>query len=199
MRLRSLRIENLPGIPVTPLTLIKNSRYHRGIRRLHNLELRIATQELCDGSDYDTMYADTMGFFQQFSSTWLQPGSQSLRRLCLGYSDPRNLWGYYPKADFRGIHFPHLENLSLGNFLFSHNWQMEWLSSHGNTLKHLYFDHCPILMFARQAEEMDDEGYPTGVADESDSLRKEVFMYNRKWSDCSQLWQHLSHNYWFSE
>lgn len=54
-------------------------------------------------------------------------------------------FGFYPKCDLRGIHFPHLKTLSLGNYTFIHDSQLDWILSHGATLTELYLDDCPIL------------------------------------------------------
>lgn len=54
-------------------------------------------------------------------------------------------FGFYPKCDFRGIHFPHLETLSFGNYTFVHDSQLDWILSHGATLTELYLDDCPLL------------------------------------------------------
>jgi hypothetical protein len=81
-------------------------------------------------------------FFPQITPFWLKPTMSNLEHLTL-YSN--NYWGYYPKCDFQGIHFPRLKTLALGNYGFVHDSQLDWILSHGKTLTELYLDDCPIL------------------------------------------------------
>ncbi|KAJ5154682.1 uncharacterized protein N7500_010121 [Penicillium coprophilum] len=70
----------------------------------------------------------------------------SLRKLSL-YA---NLyWGFYPKLSLEGIHCPNLQSLTLGNFSFFEDQQLDWILSHSSTLQELYLDDCPILFRAR--------------------------------------------------
>jgi hypothetical protein len=65
-----------------------------------------------------------------------------LKRLEL-YSDVA--FGWYPKLDLRGVHFPKLESLALGHFIFSRDQQFDWIISHSQTLKDIFLDNCSIL------------------------------------------------------
>lgn len=79
-------------------------------------------------------------------SVWLKPTMGSLRKLSL-YS---NLyWGFYPKLSLEGIHCPNLQSLTLGNFSFFEDQQLDWILSHSSTLQELYLDDCPILFRVR--------------------------------------------------
>ncbi|KAK2768532.1 hypothetical protein FQN54_000388 [Arachnomyces sp. PD_36] len=81
-------------------------------------------------------------FYTKLPSIWLKPTTSNLRHLTL-YS---NLYfGFYPKLDLREAHFPHLETLSLGNYAFVHDSQLDWILSHGSTLTELYLDDCTII------------------------------------------------------
>lgn len=84
---------------------------------------------------------------------------QNLKRLVL-YSDMRI--GCFPKADFRSVHFPRLESLTLGFFTFCKDWQFDWITAHGNTLKELYLDHCSILRQLGYLIKnwLDEDGFP---------------------------------------
>lgn len=75
----------------------------------------------------------------------------SLRKLSL-YSN--FYWGFYPKLSLEGIHCPNLQSLTLGNFIFFENQQLDWILSHSATLQELYLDDCSILL---QARILDDE------------------------------------------
>jgi hypothetical protein len=69
--------------------------------------------------------------------------------------------GWFPKLDLRSVHFNSLQSLTLGQFIFSHDWQFDWIVSHGPTLRALYLDHCSILHQIGYAHTngLDSEGY----------------------------------------
>ncbi|KAF9880439.1 F-box domain protein [Colletotrichum karsti] len=85
------------------------------------------------------------------------------------------LWGYYPKFDFRLINpgngsdsgFPHLGVLSLTRYCFSHEWQIEWVASLGrNGLRELYLDECALLSVAfcsTGPERADENSYAQSI------------------------------------
>jgi hypothetical protein len=83
----------------------------------------------------------------------------TLKHLIL-YSDLR--LGWFPKLDLRKIYFSKLQSLTLGHFVFTHEWQFEWILSHRATLRSLYLDHCSILYQAgfTIAGWLDEENYP---------------------------------------
>ncbi|KAF2864932.1 hypothetical protein BDV95DRAFT_268189 [Massariosphaeria phaeospora] len=65
-------------------------------------------------------------------------------------------------VDFRAIHFANLSSLTLGHFIFSHEWPFDWILSHWNTLQELHLDHCSIQYSAVFVIKnwLDEEGYP---------------------------------------
>jgi hypothetical protein len=73
---------------------------------------------------------------------WLKPTQPLLTHLTL-YSDM--YWGVYPFIDVRGLCFSNLKSLVLGNFTIAHDWQIDWIASHGETLEELFLDDCPIV------------------------------------------------------
>lgn len=89
--------------------------------------------------------------------------------------------GLRTQADLRGLHFPHLHALILGAYLFSHDWQLEWLASHAATLKHLDLDGCAILVVARRLAALDTDGYSRPIVD-SPTRRLTTRVYDRQWS-----------------
>jgi hypothetical protein len=94
-----------------------------------------------------------------FPTKWLCPATQ-LKHLTL-YSDLP--FGFFPKLELRGVHFPHLRTLAFGQYVISHDWQIDWIESHSATLRGIYFDHCSILFQIGHADPdwLDEEGYPT--------------------------------------
>jgi hypothetical protein len=55
----------------------------------------------------------------------------------------------YPRWDCRGLRFPQLKSLSLGNWSIAHEWQVEWILAHADTLEELYLDDCAIAYALR--------------------------------------------------
>lgn len=47
--------------------------------------------------------------------------------------------------DLSNVFFPHLKTLSLGNFCFFQDEQIDWILKHGDTLEEIYLDDCTIL------------------------------------------------------
>lgn len=84
-------------------------------------------------------------FFSDLPSFWLKPALSNLEHLTL-YSDI--YVGFVSKCDFRGLHFPKLKTLALGNHAFIHDSQRDWILSHGETLSELYMDNCAIIFEA---------------------------------------------------
>lgn len=102
--------------------------------------------------------AESVRFHSQFPQVWLAPASPNLKVLHLSADAP---WGWYPKADFRDIHFPLLEELQMSRFTFSHDWQLQWLVNHGGSLKRLRLSDCTILDHAMSMRYgFSREGYP---------------------------------------
>jgi hypothetical protein len=81
-------------------------------------------------------------FYPQLPSFWLQPTAANLEHLTI-YSSL--YYGFYAKFDLTSVHFPRLKTLALGNYTFVHDSQLDWILSHGDTLRELYLDDCPIL------------------------------------------------------
>lgn len=112
-------------------------------------------------------------FFAELPSFWLKPTVSNLRHLTL-YST--HYFGFYPKCDLRGVHFPQLRTLSFGNHTFVDDSQLDWILSHGTTLTELYLDDCPILL---------EMGYldPSVFAfkDEPDAMH--YITYGARWCD----------------
>ncbi|KAL4971348.1 hypothetical protein BDW66DRAFT_146291 [Aspergillus desertorum] len=112
------------------------------LSRLRSLRLNITNVDRgMDGSsDYDR--EDPHKFFRELPSVWLGPCLTNLQHLTL-YSSI--YIGFYPKCDFRGLHFPNLKSLAFGNHTFIHDSQLDWILSHAATLTGLYLDDCAII------------------------------------------------------
>ncbi|KAK8108907.1 hypothetical protein PG984_014708 [Apiospora sp. TS-2023a] len=128
---------------------------------------------------------DRFDYIENLPKTWLLPDiATNLRVLSLSYEE---YWGWAPKMDFRtvnpGVGLPNLRILSLGCYVFSYRWQVEWIASLGRQngrggLEELYLKDCPIMWEAKVHSSLDEsvtelptpngsvisisnEGYPT--------------------------------------
>lgn len=154
--LRELTVTNLADNDDANLTLSEAWNAVISLPSLVDLKLLITTEET-QSSENNTYLENKYYFFQSLHETWLSPNlSQHLRVLSLYF---RDYWGWFPKMDFRLIGedspFPHLKVLALGNYVFSHKWQVEWFNKIGKSnssggLEELYLDDCPILYKACQ-------------------------------------------------
>ncbi|KAK0738125.1 hypothetical protein B0T18DRAFT_239557 [Schizothecium vesticola] len=99
-------------------------------------------------------------FMAELRTTVLAPDcTANLRTLAL-YQTTFH-FGFAPKLDLRGTHFPRLRTLALGRYTFTHAWQLEWLGGHGGTLEEVYFDDYIVIYYAKlMGCGVDGEGYP---------------------------------------
>jgi len=96
-------------------------------------------------------------FARDLLQYWLKPVQENLVHLKL---ESTCYWGWVPKCDLRGVRFPHLKSLELGEMTFTHDWQLEWIISHGDTLTQLSLRQCPIAHDIWIDHTLDAEGYP---------------------------------------
>ena len=132
-------------------------------------------------------------FFTRFPRAWLAPAAPNLTCLALSALE---LWGYLLKVDFRGVHFPKLETLVMNNFVFSHDWQLDWILSH-NSLQEMRLMQCRILTHAIWFGEKDDEGYPTRFS-RSDTLHLRYHHYAKAWHHYYQRFLSLDNLTYFT-
>lgn len=103
-------------------------------------------------------------FLRNLPSTWLSPPiANRLRTLSL-YA--QEYWGWTPKMDLRALGgLPNLRTLALGLYVFTHQWQVDWVAELGSDngrggLEELYLDNCPILWRGRVPSPLDSEAFP---------------------------------------
>ena len=179
--LDSLSIEKLPS--AHQIDHSDNiSKYLRNLRRLKIDTTTLTLKTGTDNPDDTQTYRGAVDFYARFPQVFLAPASHSLRVLHLS-ADAR--WGWYPKIELRGIHFPYLESLTLSRFTFSNLWQTQWLSHHADTLKSLSLINCAILCHATSTSEyIDREGY---VYDSAHFRKRNPgrysFWHKKRWSD----------------
>ncbi|VUC35403.1 unnamed protein product [Clonostachys rosea] len=153
-------LENPPNIPTRPINLttftisnlaaqrdarlLENKVFSRVLssRSLVNLKLLI-TPASCGIGGFAGRRADMkISMYSHLPSTWIMPSAAAnLKELSL-YS--HEYWGWFPKLDIRDLgELPNLKILALGQYTFSHQWQVDWLAS--LNLEELYLDHCAVL------------------------------------------------------
>lgn len=165
--LKTLTIANLAAYDDRRLVDSEASRKVLSSPTLTDLKLYISPEKDELSPEVSFRYPEPYEFFMTLPDTWLAPSlAQNLRVLSLYCRDH---WGWCPKMDFRVVNpgkgfntgFPSLKVLALGNYTFSHEWQIEWIASLGQEneaggLEELYLDDCPILYKACQFAPMDD-------------------------------------------
>lgn len=129
---------------------------------LQSLQLSVTswqeTQEIDDDISRDIELPEQHVFFgRDLRRFWLEPLQDRLLHLEL---TGRSAWGYVPKCDLRCLHFPKLKSLVLGEMTFTHDWQFEWILSHGKTLSSLTLEECPIIHATWIGHTLDNENYP---------------------------------------
>jgi hypothetical protein len=158
-----LNNENYPLEHFDTLT-IKNLQDHTSELIYHSPDFiavlgRVKKLNLCIVTETDDtapeMDIQMPGCHEMFNTDlckrWLEPLQGQLTHLSL-YTT-RCFWGFWPYCDLRTVHFPHLKSLSLGNWTIVHDWQIDWIISHGSTLEELLLDDCSILTAAYLEEE----------------------------------------------
>lgn len=87
------------------------------------------------------------------------------------------------------MHLPHLESLSLGNFTFAYDSQIDWIVSHAASLRDLYLDDCPILYdVAMYEEHLDACGLSLGETE----FRRDDSQYGSR--KCFRAWDRRWHH-----
>ena len=127
----------------------------------------------------------TICLFQDLPGTWLRPACQNLRSLYLsgGNTTGDTKWGWYPKADFRHVHFPLLQSLTFEEFVFSHDWQLQWLLRLAGSLRYLRLSSCFILVSADTTPQfLDSEGYRVRVPANPNAVGTRRRCFEEKWS-----------------
>ncbi|KAK8117749.1 uncharacterized protein PG998_006030 [Apiospora kogelbergensis] len=177
MEATTLAISNLP----VSMQLVMPELILACQENLTNLQLQFPSGRWDTFHNLPRQAGDRFDYFQnQLPRAWIPtPIAQNLRVLSLYYE---NYWGWAPKFDFRtinpGVGLPNLRVLSLGCYVFSHEWQVDWIASLGRRsqqqndgrgegrgvgLEALYLKDCPIMWEARVHSALDESttDYPT--------------------------------------
>jgi hypothetical protein len=195
--LRELTVTNLADNDDANVTLSEAWKAVISLPSLVDLKLLVVTEEDQYSPEKSIYLEAKYYFFQSLHETWLSPNlSQHLRVLSLYFQD---YWGWFPKMDFRLIGedspFPHLKVLALGNYIFSHRWQIEWFAKIGKEnssggLEELYLDDCPILYKAHQNGPVHD-GYPdfVSILEDRDETNHSTHTFSLRWHEVLSQWK----------
>jgi len=159
IRVRKLRIIYLQD--VVDRTLARSDDFRAVLARLDSLSLHIVSEsEKHLELDTPSLYLpEPYQFFgNDLRQYWLEPVRENLTHLQLSHED--RYWGYLPYCNLPGLYFPKLQSLRLEKMVFTHDWQVDWLTSHGSTLTSLVLVDCPIVHGAGLAMRLRADRYP---------------------------------------
>ncbi|KAI1411951.1 hypothetical protein F5Y13DRAFT_200271 [Hypoxylon sp. FL1857] len=197
IQLEALTIRNLAAYEETRLT--SSNILKKVLSTVTELKIYVVVEGHERYLQNDIYLPEPYLFMESLIKTWLAPEvAKNLRVLSLFCEAP---WGWVPRMDFRDVNpgtgFPKLEVLALGNYIFSHEWQVHWFASQGRQNGHgglleLYLDDCPILYFFQFWGTLDTSpgsaGYPLTESIFNERGESETTQYN------SLRWDHiLSH------
>lgn len=191
VQLCSLTISNLADYDDHRLTESEAFKTVMTLPSIRELKLLVTVERVHHAPENAVWMPEQYDFFESLPQTWLSsPIAQNLRVLSLYSVD---YWGWNPKMDFRAVNplaaeasgFPNLRVLALGNYVISHEWQVDWIASLGRHngrggLEELYLDDCPIMWQARNLPPFDESKTVLGVDDNGNSVEISNDGYPRK-------------------
>lgn len=152
------------------------------LSRLTTLHLSIITESDDAAPEHEIYDPRLHEFIASLPTTILSPDCTSNLRTLALYQTTFH-FGFAPKLDLRGVHFPRLKTLALGNYTFTHDWQLEWLRGHRGTLEELYLDDCIVVYYAKMGGlGVDGEGYPVFDGPEGQGGGDEFRFYEMTWA-----------------
>lgn len=159
-KVKDVCINNLQNINDT--AFMQSPKVRGVLSGLSTLRLYIVTEDHDPAPELNIEMEELHTFIAELPPLWLAPAAGNLTSLILyQYA----FFGYCPKLDLRSVHFSQLRTLALGNYVFSHDWQLDWLKDHASTLENLFLDNCIVVYFSCFGEE-DADGYPTELQDQ---------------------------------
>ncbi|KAL4932558.1 uncharacterized protein BDV17DRAFT_288071 [Aspergillus undulatus] len=190
--LKHLSIRDLHNINETAEEVV--AYIQKVLGGLESLRLNITNKHREYHGEMDYKRDEALEFYAALPSFWLRPTTSTLQHLTL-YSSL--ICGFYPKLDFNGVHFPYLKTLSLGNYAFVHDSQLDWILSHGATLTELYLDDCTIL-YEVSIEDYKNTYLPAEQFEKREGLLDNLYAsYSGRWADCFRAFRdklpHLQH------
>lgn len=183
-----LTVKYMRGIPLGYSGAIK--KFLVAQSRLKRLAFMVGKYISRCSNDWEESVWDTetdQCFKIELIQHWLAPTQSRLTHLTI-YSHHK--WGVRPFCDLRQVHFENLVSLALGNWTIAHDWQIDWITSHGETLHELVFDNCSIVW----ALDTGTYDFSPLWPDMGPEKKVRVKFYDTRWADVfSMLQQHLQH------
>ncbi|KAK4150230.1 hypothetical protein C8A00DRAFT_46335 [Chaetomidium leptoderma] len=150
--IRSLTLKNLQNIPIPEFT--SSDLYKDVMKDINELHLMIAHDYNEHGPDQDLDRIERQTYEPYLQKELLPPLAHQLRSLTLTF---RECWGVIPAYfDGKGLVFPNLRTLTLGEFVIGHHDQFDWVLAQ-KSLKTLRLDRCFIVSYLRVMNEQWDE------------------------------------------
>ncbi|KUJ23629.1 uncharacterized protein LY89DRAFT_664032 [Mollisia scopiformis] len=174
-KLRSLSIKHLQNY--NDERILSLPAFASVLSRISDLKLKIVTESDFPSPQSGWNIRQLYSFFEELPDTWLKHTQDNLSSLTL---DVDIEWGYMPVCNFRSLFFPRLKKLKLANYVFTHDWQLDWILSH-ETLEELVLTDCAIVNYMHVYEPLDAENCPLEPTNDFGDVRG--WEYPRRWSE----------------
>ncbi|KAH8897539.1 hypothetical protein GQ53DRAFT_680174 [Thozetella sp. PMI_491] len=168
--------------------------------QVSELKILFAFQQVDSAPENARYLEEKYELMEQLPDTWLMP--QLAANLTVLSLYCRDYWGWTPRMDFRWVNpgtgpdagFPNLRVLALGNYIFSHEWQIDWIASLGRQngrggLEELYLDDSPILYKANAVVRISDDMYQQRDWVASDAGDNVKIRYPLRWHRILPRWR----------
>ncbi|KAK4654249.1 hypothetical protein QC762_401980 [Podospora pseudocomata] len=144
----SLTIENLQNMPFTEF--LETGLFRSVIEDITELRLLVAQEDHDDGPDYDLYYDERFTFEPWLQEEFLPCFASRLTSLNITFGE---CWGVAPGYfDGKGLHFPNLKTLILGEYVIGHHDQFDWVPAQ-TTLETLCLNRCMIVSYLEYASD----------------------------------------------
>lgn len=170
-RLRSLDIDIWP-VAANNKVLLSSPDLTAVLSTISVLEILIIPSRMHPNSSVDISYS------------WLKSASHNLTTLTI-YGETYEDFQSRPVYDFRGVHFPNPRHLNLVNPVSLHDWQLNWILAHGNTLEKLVLYSTAIVSYVSVDDRFGDFSEIPISADQVEKARSDpshLCRYTSRWS-----------------
>ncbi|KAK3899420.1 hypothetical protein C8A05DRAFT_46500 [Staphylotrichum tortipilum] len=151
--IRSLTLKNLQNVAFPP-EFTSSDLYKDVIKHVTELHLMIAHEYNEPGPDHDLDRIERQTYEPYLQKELLPPLARQLRSLTLTFTE---CWGVMPAHfDGKGLVFPNLRTLTLGEFVIGHHDQFDWVLAQ-KSLETLRLDRCFIASHLRVRDDQWDQ------------------------------------------
>lgn len=139
--MHNLTIVNLPNHPMH-ITHDKKFKFNKMMKALRELHLSVDTM----ASSQRQFLGPKLSLLGHYVDCWLKPTTNNLTSLSLHM---KSYWGPFYGLSFQALEFAKLRHLTLWNFAFLYEVQLEWILKHKG-LETLNLIGCPIVVHMGQ-------------------------------------------------